>query len=168
MRGTASLPSPKISAPLLFSAGTLSLGCVAKLLIGHSVESEPVPITPDDPFHWRHYEGEVILCCVGWYLDFPLSYRNVAKLIGERGLLTHYSCVFPYGQITRSCFEHSGFSARGQFYYWRFSSPKNLLVEQFVNVPERSGMPANSIQAYSHPRSTFISERLESHTLGII
>jgi hypothetical protein len=27
----------------------------------------------------------------------------------------------PYGQITRSCFKQSRFSARGQFYYCRFS-----------------------------------------------
>jgi hypothetical protein len=26
-------------------------------------------LTPEDPFHWRHYEGEVILRCVRWYLD---------------------------------------------------------------------------------------------------
>ena len=56
-------------------------------------------ITPDDPFHWRHYEGEVILCCVRWYLDLPLSYRNVAKLIRERGLPTHHSGVFRWVQV---------------------------------------------------------------------
>jgi transposase-like protein len=45
-------------------------------------------------FHWRHYEGEIIRC-VRWHLDLPLSYRNVAKLMRERGLLTHHACVFP-------------------------------------------------------------------------
>ena len=44
-----------------------------------------MPITPEDPFHWRHYEGEIILRCVRWYLDLPLSYRHVAKLMRERG-----------------------------------------------------------------------------------
>jgi transposase, IS6 family len=58
-----------------------------------------VPITPDDPFHWRHYEGEVILCCVRWYLDLPLSYRHVAKLMRERGLSTHYTCIFRWVQV---------------------------------------------------------------------
>jgi hypothetical protein len=24
----------------------------------------------------RHYEGDIILCCVMWCLDFPLSYRQ--------------------------------------------------------------------------------------------
>jgi transposase, IS6 family len=58
-----------------------------------------VPITPNDPFHGRHYEGEVILCCVRWYLDFPLSDRNVAKLMRERGLAIHPSCVFRWVQL---------------------------------------------------------------------
>jgi transposase-like protein len=58
-----------------------------------------MPITPEDPFHWRHYEGEVILCCVRWYLDLPLSYRNVAKLIQERGLDIHHTCVFRWVQV---------------------------------------------------------------------
>jgi IS6 family transposase len=58
-----------------------------------------VPITPDDPFHWRHYEPEVILCCVRWYLDLPLSYRHVAKLMRERGLPTHPTCIFRWVQV---------------------------------------------------------------------
>lgn len=58
-----------------------------------------MPITLKDPFHWRHYAGEFILCCVRWYLDFPLSYRNVAKLMRERGLPTHHTCVFRWVQV---------------------------------------------------------------------
>ena len=34
-----------------------------------------------------------------WYLDFPLSYRHVAKLIRERGLEIHPSCVFRWVQV---------------------------------------------------------------------
>ena len=58
-----------------------------------------MPITPDDPFHWRHYEGELILCCVRWYLDLPLSYRHIAKLMRERGLSTHHTCIFRWVQV---------------------------------------------------------------------
>lgn len=57
-----------------------------------------MPIRPDNPFHWRHYEAEIILTCVRWYLEFPLSYRNVAKLMRESGLSTHSSCVFRWVQ----------------------------------------------------------------------
>src|SRR5438874_2428285 len=55
-------------------------GCVAKFKGEPFGRMRPVPITPEDPFHWRHEEAEIILTCVRWYLDLPLSYRNVAKL----------------------------------------------------------------------------------------
>jgi len=34
-------------------------------------------------FKWRHYQPDIILCCLRWYL--PLSYRQVEELITERG-----------------------------------------------------------------------------------
>src|ERR1700730_5181808 len=37
-------------------------------------------------FKWRHFEPEVILLAVGWYLRFSLSYRDVEELLAERGL----------------------------------------------------------------------------------
>ena len=37
-------------------------------------------------FKWRHFEPEVIVCAVRWYLRFSLSYRDVEELILERAL----------------------------------------------------------------------------------
>ena len=36
-------------------------------------------------FKWRQFEPEVILLAVGWYLRFPLSYRDVEELLAEPG-----------------------------------------------------------------------------------
>ena len=59
-----------------------------------------MPITPSDPFFWRHYEGEIILLlCVRWYLSFPLSYRHMATIMAERGLPLHASCIWRWVQI---------------------------------------------------------------------
>lgn len=58
-----------------------------------------MPITAKDPFHWCHDEGEIILCCVRWYLDLSLSYWNISKLMRERGLTIHHSCVFRWVQV---------------------------------------------------------------------
>jgi len=57
-----------------------------------------MPIRPDNPFHWRPYEADLILTCVRWYLELPFSYQNVAKLMRERGPATHASCVFRWVQ----------------------------------------------------------------------
>ena len=45
-----------------------------------------MPITPTNPFKWRHYPGAVILYCVRYYLRYPLAYGHVAELVRERGL----------------------------------------------------------------------------------
>ena len=35
---------------------------------------------PKHPFKWRHFQGEIILLCVMWYLRYPLSYRNLEEM----------------------------------------------------------------------------------------
>jgi transposase, IS6 family len=41
-------------------------------------------------FKWRHFEKEIILLCVRWYLKYPLSYRNLIEMMAERGIrITH-------------------------------------------------------------------------------
>ncbi len=50
------------------------------------------------PFKWRHYQSEIILRCVRWYLSYPLSYRQVTEMVNERGLDIHHSTVFRWVQ----------------------------------------------------------------------
>ena len=50
------------------------------------------------PFKWRHYQPEIILCCIRWYLGYPLSYRQVGEIVNERGLNIHHTTVFRWVQ----------------------------------------------------------------------
>jgi transposase, IS6 family len=50
------------------------------------------------PFKWRHFEGEMILLCVRWYLRYALSYRDVEELVRERGLSVDHTTVFRWVQ----------------------------------------------------------------------
>ena len=50
------------------------------------------------PFKWRHFEGEMILLCVRWYLRYALSYRDVEELALERGLSVDHTTVFRWVQ----------------------------------------------------------------------
>jgi IS6 family transposase len=45
-------------------------------------------------FKWRHFEGEIILLRVRWYLRYALSYRDVAELARERGVPVDHTTVF--------------------------------------------------------------------------
>ncbi len=38
-----------------------------------------------NPFKWRHFEAEIILLCVRWYLRYALSYRDLEEMMLERG-----------------------------------------------------------------------------------
>ncbi|MUL39077.1 IS6 family transposase [Gloeocapsopsis dulcis] len=62
-------------------------------------------------FKWRHYEPEIILLCVRWYLTYPLSYRQVAEMVNERGLEINHSTIYrwvqQYGpELERRCRSH--------------------------------------------------------------
>jgi transposase-like protein len=50
------------------------------------------------PFKWRHFEAEIILCAVRWYLRYALSYRDVEELMRERGLAVDHTTVFRWVQ----------------------------------------------------------------------
>ena len=68
-------------------------------------------MSKSNPFKWRHYEPEIILLCVRWYLSYPLSYRQVAEMVNERGLDVHHTTVFRWVQeyspeLDRRCRPH--------------------------------------------------------------
>ncbi len=37
-----------------------------------------------NPFKWRHFQSEIILLCVRWYLRYALSYRDLEEMMLER------------------------------------------------------------------------------------
>ena len=45
-----------------------------------------------DLFKGRHFDREIIVLCVRWYLSFKLSSRDLVQMMAERGvtLNTHY------------------------------------------------------------------------------
>ena len=44
-------------------------------------------------FKWKHYEGEIILLNVRWYLKYPLSYRNLEEMMAERGINVDHTTI---------------------------------------------------------------------------
>ena len=42
-------------------------------------------MSKSNPFKWRHYEPEIIWLWVRWELTYPLSYRQVAEMVNQRG-----------------------------------------------------------------------------------
>ncbi|MGB7340127.1 MAG: IS6 family transposase [Phototrophicaceae bacterium] len=50
-------------------------------------------------FKWHHYEGEIMLLCVRWYLRYSLSYRDLEEMMSERGLSVVHITI--YGWVQR-------------------------------------------------------------------
>jgi transposase-like protein len=40
----------------------------------------------DELFEGRHFDREIIVLCVRWYLRFKLSFRDLVEMMAERGL----------------------------------------------------------------------------------
>jgi IS6 family transposase len=50
------------------------------------------------PFKWRHFESEIILLCVRWYLRYSLSYRDLEEMMRERGLHVDHTTIYRWVQ----------------------------------------------------------------------
>ncbi len=64
-----------------------------------------------NPCKWRHFETEIILSCVRWYLRYSLSSRDLEEMMRERGLdvdhTTRYRWVQRYApELEKRCRPH--------------------------------------------------------------
>lgn len=44
-------------------------------------------------FKGRHFEREIIVLCVRWYLRFKLSLRDLVEMMAERGLALAHTTI---------------------------------------------------------------------------
>src|SRR6266516_6395056 len=50
------------------------------------------------PFKWRHFQADIILLCVRWYLRYSLSYRDLEEMMLERGLHVDHTTIYRWVQ----------------------------------------------------------------------
>jgi transposase-like protein len=49
-------------------------------------------------FRYRHFLPKVILQCLRWYLRYPLSYRQLAEMVSERGIKVDHTTIYRWIQ----------------------------------------------------------------------
>ena len=49
-------------------------------------------------FEGRHFDREVIILCVRWYLRFKLSLRDLVEMMAERGLSIAHTTIMRWVQ----------------------------------------------------------------------
>ncbi|CAO3452139.1 Mobile element protein [Azospirillum largimobile] len=50
------------------------------------------------PFKGRQFTAEVILWAVRWYLQFPISYRDLERMLAARGVAVDHTTIFRWIQ----------------------------------------------------------------------
>ena len=71
-------------------------GYVAKIILDRYYEINMnlrVYNMPLNAFKWKQFVGEITLQTVGWYLKYPLSYRNLKEMMAERGIQVDHSTI---------------------------------------------------------------------------
>ncbi len=68
-------------------------------------------MTEQNPFKWRHFQADIILLCVRWYLRYALSYRDLEEMMLERGLCVDHTTIYRWVQryapeLDRRCRPH--------------------------------------------------------------
>src|SRR5690242_17448659 len=51
-----------------------------------------------NPFKYRHFQSDVILLCIRWYLRYSLSYRDLEEMMRERGLRVDHTTIYRWVQ----------------------------------------------------------------------
>ena len=75
----------------------------------------------EELFKGRHFDREIVVLCVRWYMDYKLSYRDLVRMMAERALgLAHTTImrwVHHYGpefvKLAALCQNGGGLLAHG-------------------------------------------------------
>ena len=51
------------------------------------------PTSAPEFFKGRHFDQEIIVLCVRWYLTFKLSSRDLVQMMAERGITLSHLAV---------------------------------------------------------------------------
>jgi transposase-like protein len=51
-----------------------------------------------NPFKGRQFTAEIILWAVRWYLQFPISYRDLERMLADRGIQVDHTTLFRWIQ----------------------------------------------------------------------
>src|ERR1700722_16816476 len=55
-------------------------------------------LSADELFKGRHFNREIIVLCVRWYLRFKLSFRDLVEMMTERGISLAHTTIMRWVQ----------------------------------------------------------------------
>jgi len=58
----------------------------------------PEPTSAQDLFKGRHFDQEIIILCIRWYLTFKFSSRDLVQMMSERGVALVHTTILRWVQ----------------------------------------------------------------------
>ena len=62
------------------------------------MERMPRFVPVEELFKGRHFNQEIVIICVRWYLSYKLSYRDLVAMMGERGIDLAHTTILRWVQ----------------------------------------------------------------------
>src|SRR5258705_11677556 len=73
------------------------------------------PTSAQDLFKGRHFNQEIIILCVRWYLTFKLSSRDLVQMMAERGILLAHTTILRWVQSMSRSLKSAGIITHGRW-----------------------------------------------------
>lgn len=115
-------------------------------------------------FRGRHFQDEVIVLCVRWYLRCSLSYRDLEEMMAERGLSVDHSTIARWvsryapilNERMRRYLRHPNRSWRVDETYFRVGGKWTYLYRRWIQKATPSSSCSRPTVTESQP-NTFCS-----------
>ena len=106
-------------------------------------------MTEQHPFKWRHFQADIILLCVRWYLRYSLSYRDLEEMMLERGLRVDHTTLYRWIQcyapeLERRCRS----SLKTTTDSWRVDETSIKVKKQWVSLYRAVDSAGNTLEFF--------------------
>jgi transposase-like protein len=94
------------------------------------------PTSAQDLFKGRHFDQEIIILCVRWYITFKLSSRDLVQMMAERGITLSHTTILRWVQQyvpERCCVERLIFSKADRAVRSRRSANVFTILDSIVH-----------------------------------
>jgi transposase, IS6 family len=129
-------------------------------------------MTEQNPFKWRHFQSDILLLCVRWYLRYALSYRDLEEMMRERGLHVDHTTIYRWVQhyapeLERRCRAHLKATTDS----WRVDETYIKVKKEWVYLYRAVDSQGNTLEFLFSPtrdakaaRRFFLKTLAASHT----
>jgi IS6 family transposase len=109
-------------------------------------------MTEQNPFKWRHFQADLILLSVRWYLRYSLSYRDLEEMMLERGLHVDHTTIYRWVQhyapeLEKRCRPHLKATTDS----WRVDETYIQVKKEWLYLYRAVDSQANTLEFFFSP-----------------